>query len=80
MIARGKQVHRRYRAQNTQFIDEALAEDDELTVRNLTKLLEATWPETDAYLFSLKSFQLQLLSLPISVFFRLVSGVHFPFP
>ena len=44
-----KQVPRRYCAQNTQFINKALLEDDELTVKSMTNLLEATWPEADAY-------------------------------
>ena len=46
----------------------------------MRNLLEATLPEADTYLVSLNLFQSQLLSLLISVFFRLVTGVHFPFP
>lgn len=80
MIAGGKQVHQRYFAQNTQLIAKVLTEDDELTARSLTNLLEETWPEVDTYLVSLNLFQLKLLSQLISIFFRLAPGIHFPFP
>ena len=37
------------------FIDEALTKEDELTTSSLTNILEETWPETDAYLWPVRT-------------------------